>query len=35
LYQRSDHQRLKALAAEQRLVASLRRAESWATPHER
>jgi len=36
LYQRSDHQRLKALAADQRLTASLRRAESWAaTPHER
>jgi predicted transcriptional regulator of viral defense system len=35
LYQRSDHQRLKALAAEQRLVASLRRAESWAAAHER
>lgn len=30
LYQRSDHQRLEVLAAEQRLVASLRRAESWA-----
>jgi predicted transcriptional regulator of viral defense system len=36
LYQRSDHQRLTALAAEQRLTASLRRAESWAeTQHER
>jgi predicted transcriptional regulator of viral defense system len=36
LYQRSDHQRLRALAAEQRLMASLRRAESWATTtHER
>jgi predicted transcriptional regulator of viral defense system len=36
LYQRSDHQRLKALAADQRLTASLRRAESWAeTQHER
>ena len=30
LYQRSDHQRLKTLAADQRLTASLRRAESWA-----
>jgi predicted transcriptional regulator of viral defense system len=30
LYQRSDHQRLKALAGDQRLTASLRRAESWA-----
>jgi predicted transcriptional regulator of viral defense system len=30
LYQRSDHQRLKNLAADQRLTASLRRAESWA-----
>lgn len=36
LYQRSDHQRLKALAADQRLTASLRRAEAWAaTQHER
>ena len=36
LYQRSDHQRLKALAAEQRRTASLRRAEKWAaTQHER
>jgi predicted transcriptional regulator of viral defense system len=35
LYQRSDHQRLKTLAAEQRLMASLRRAESWAAGHER
>jgi predicted transcriptional regulator of viral defense system len=35
LYQRSDHQRLKALAADQRLMASLRRAESWAATHER
>jgi predicted transcriptional regulator of viral defense system len=35
LYQRSDHQRLQALAADQRLTASLRRAESWAaTQHE-
>jgi hypothetical protein len=30
LYQRSDRQRLKALATEQRLMASLRRAELWA-----
>lgn len=30
LYQRSDHERLKALAADQRRGASLRRAESWA-----
>ena len=30
LYQRSDHQRLEALAADQRLTASLRRAKSWA-----
>jgi hypothetical protein len=30
LYQRSDRQRLKALAADQRLIASLRCAESWA-----
>lgn len=35
LYQRSDHQRLKALAADQRLTASLHRAESWAAQHER
>ncbi|BBZ40623.1 type IV toxin-antitoxin system AbiEi family antitoxin domain-containing protein [Mycobacterium conspicuum] len=36
LYQRSDHQRLEALAAEQRRTASLRRAQSWvATEHER
>jgi predicted transcriptional regulator of viral defense system len=35
LYQRSDHQRLKTLAANQRLTASLRRAESWAAEHER
>jgi predicted transcriptional regulator of viral defense system len=36
LYQRSDHQRLEALAADQRRTASLRRAESWAiTRHER
>ena len=36
LYQRSDHERLKDLAADQRLTASLRRAESWAaTEHER
>jgi hypothetical protein len=36
LYQRSDHQRLEALAADQRLMASLRRAKSWATTqHER
>jgi len=35
LYRRSDRQRLEALAAEQRLVASLRRAQSWATQHER
>ena len=34
LYQRSNHQRLEALAAEQRLTASLRRAESWAATHE-
>jgi predicted transcriptional regulator of viral defense system len=30
LYRRSDIQRLEALAADQRLTASLRRAESWA-----
>jgi predicted transcriptional regulator of viral defense system len=30
LYQSSDHQRLEALAADQRLTASLRRAKSWA-----
>ncbi len=35
LYQRSDHHRLKTLAADQRLTASLRRAESWAAEHER
>ena len=36
LYQRSDHQRLEALAANQRRTASLRRAESWvAAEHER
>jgi predicted transcriptional regulator of viral defense system len=36
LYQRSDHQRLEALAADQRRKASLRRAESWAaTEHAR
>jgi predicted transcriptional regulator of viral defense system len=35
LYQRSDHQRLEGLAADQRLVASTRRAESWAAQHER
>ncbi len=36
LYQRSDHQRLEALAVDQRLKASLRRAESWVTKqHER
>jgi predicted transcriptional regulator of viral defense system len=35
LYQRSDNDRLKALAANQRLTASLRRAESWAAQHER
>ena len=35
LYQRSDHQRLKGLAADQRLTASLRRAESWVALHER
>ncbi len=35
LYQRSDHQRLKILAAGQRLTASLHRAESWAAEHER
>jgi hypothetical protein len=33
LYQRSDHRRLKDLAADQRLTASLRRAESWAATH--
>ncbi|SPM31614.1 type IV toxin-antitoxin system AbiEi family antitoxin domain-containing protein [Mycobacterium terramassiliense] len=32
LYERSDHQRLQALAADQRRTASLRRAESWAAP---
>lgn len=35
LFQRSDHERLKTLAADQRLVASLRRAESWAPQYER
>lgn len=36
LYQRSDHRRLKALAADQRRTASLRRAEAWtAARHER
>ena len=36
LYQRSDHQRLKALATDQRRAASLRRAESLAAAqHER
>jgi predicted transcriptional regulator of viral defense system len=30
LYRRSDIQRLEALAADQRLTASLRRAQSWA-----
>lgn len=35
LYQRSDHRRLEELAADQHLVASLRRAESWAAQHER
>lgn len=36
LYQRSDHQRLDALAADQCRTAALRRAESWAaTEHER
>jgi len=36
LYQRSDHQRLKTLATDQRLTTSLRRAESWAaSQHER
>jgi predicted transcriptional regulator of viral defense system len=35
LYPRSDHHHLKALAADQRLLATLRRVESWAaTPHE-
>jgi predicted transcriptional regulator of viral defense system len=35
LYQRSNHQRLKSLAADQRLMASLRRAESWVAERER
>jgi predicted transcriptional regulator of viral defense system len=35
LYQRSDHQRLKSLAADQHLTASLRRAESWVAQRER
>jgi predicted transcriptional regulator of viral defense system len=35
LYQRCDHQRLLTLAAEQRLTASLRRAELWAAQHGR
>lgn len=35
LYQRSDHQRLVGLAADQRLTASLRRAESWVAQRER
>jgi hypothetical protein len=36
LYQRSDHQRLEALAADQHRTASLRRAQSWAaTEHAR
>jgi predicted transcriptional regulator of viral defense system len=30
LYARSDHQRIAALASEQRRIASLRRAEAWA-----
>jgi AbiEi antitoxin C-terminal domain len=30
LHQRSDHRRLNALAADQRRMASLRRAEKWA-----
>ncbi|PXX09228.1 type IV toxin-antitoxin system AbiEi family antitoxin domain-containing protein [Mycolicibacterium moriokaense] len=33
LYGRSDIQRLDALAADQRLTASLRRAQSWAGAH--
>ena len=33
LYRRSDKQRLEVLAADQRLTASLRRAESWAGAH--
>jgi predicted transcriptional regulator of viral defense system len=33
LYRRSDIQRLEALAAYQRLTASLRRAQSWAGAH--
>jgi hypothetical protein len=33
LYPRSNKQRLEALAADQRLTASLRRAESWAGAH--
>jgi predicted transcriptional regulator of viral defense system len=32
LYARSDKQRIHALATEQRLLASLRRAEEWAQP---
>jgi predicted transcriptional regulator of viral defense system len=35
LYQRSDRQRLKDLATDQHLKASLRRAESWVAEHER
>lgn len=35
LYQRSDHLRLEGLAADQRLTASLRRAESWPARHGR
>ena len=36
LYQRSDYQRVKALAAQQRRTASLRRAEGFAAAwHER
>jgi hypothetical protein len=33
LYRRSDTQRLEMLAADQRLTASLRHAESWAGAH--
>ena len=33
LYERSDQQRMEAIAVEQRLTASLRRAEVWAGAH--
>jgi hypothetical protein len=33
LYERSDKKRIKAIAVDQRLTASLRRAEIWAGAH--